>query len=98
MYLEFDYDVYTRTRPAEDVKGSIRSLEWSLLWNVAHNLGLHNCNFRDQRPGGEMMGRQLAESDYVISLSSLEFDSIDNSTGVFLFWYCCFLFELCFMR
>lgn len=92
MELTFDYDMLTRQDA--DIEGSIRSLEWSLLWNAARNLGLHNCNFRKQRPALEEedddaigtststidsnnVRRQLFSQDYVVDLSSLEFDFID---------------------
>ena len=75
--LTFDYDVVTSQNA--DVKGSIRSLEWSLLWNVARTLGLHNCNFRKQDPSSNT--RRLFTQDIVVSLSSLDFDSIDTSSG-----------------
>lgn len=82
MELTFDYDIVTSQDA--DIEGSIRSLEWSLLWNVAQNLGLHNCDFRKQNPSLEEqdnLTRRLTTQNFVVDLSSLEFDSIDNSTG-----------------
>ena len=87
--LTFDYDVVTSQNA--DVEGSIRSLEWSLLWNVARTLGLHNCNFQNQDPSPDT--RRLFTQDIVVSLSSLDFDSIDNSAGTSVGCSIVFLFS-----
>ena len=86
MELEFDYDIVVNSQA--DVEGSIRSLEWSLLWNVARELGLHNCNFRKQDTFAATAGdntndrRSLFTPNVVVSLSSLDFDSIDSDAGM----------------
>ncbi|CAB9518747.1 expressed unknown protein [Seminavis robusta] len=74
--INFDYEMVTMKNAR--VLESIRSLEWSLLWNVARNMGLHNCNYRKQEPlsDGE---RHLSSENYVVGLSSLELDDVDHN-------------------
>lgn len=79
--MTFNYEMLTRY--SADAEKSIRSLEWSLLWNVARNLGLHNCNYRKQDPKFDTRRRLAAHSEenYVVGLSSLGFDRIDDETS-----------------
>jgi len=79
MHLEFDYEMLTAAGATIDE--SIRSLEWSLLGNVARNLGLHNCNLREQDPNSSAATRSATTESYVVSLSSLDFDDVDFNTG-----------------
>lgn len=85
LVINFDYEMIaqvssgTEERSAEE---STRSLEWSLLWNVARNLGLHNCNYRKQSPEFPSRNLLMGHNDsYVVGLSSLAFDQIDDETG-----------------
>ena len=77
LVVKFDYEMMTRIYA--DAEKSRRSLEWSLLWNVASNLGLHNCNYKKQHPVSET--RRRLSASYVIGLSSLSFDEIDLETS-----------------
>ena len=75
----FDYEMLTRKNAF--VEKSMRSLEWSLLWNVARNLGLHNCNYRKQDPLFGTRRRLAFKENYIVGLSSLDVDKIDSETS-----------------
>jgi hypothetical protein len=79
LTIEFDYEVITIIDA--DVIESIRSLEWSLLWNVARNMGLHNCNVRKQQEPllDDGIRRLIASDSYIVGLSSLELDTVDDT-------------------
>lgn len=78
ILVTFDYEMISRKNT--DVEKSMRSLEWSLLWNVARNLGLHNCNYRKQDPEFYTRRKLAPSENYVVVLSSLEFDRVDQQT------------------
>lgn len=78
ILVAFDYEMISRKNT--DVEKSMRSLEWSLLWNVARNLGLHNCNYRKQDPEFDTRRKLARSENYVVGLSSLEFDRVDHQT------------------
>jgi hypothetical protein len=79
LEIEFDYEMISIVDA--DVLESIRSLEWSLLWNVARNMGLHNCNVRKQQELllEDGIRHLIAPDSYVVGLSSLELDTVDDS-------------------
>jgi hypothetical protein len=79
LAIEFDYEMISIVDA--DVLESIRSLEWSLLWNVARNMGLHNCNVRKQQEPllEDGIRHLIAPDSYIIGLSSLELDTVDDS-------------------
>jgi hypothetical protein len=75
--VEFDYEM--STAPGADIYGNLRSLEWSVLWNVAQSIGLHVCNFRKQ--DSFYNDRRRLVENYVVGLSSLGADRVDDDTG-----------------
>jgi hypothetical protein len=87
LEIEFDYEMVTIVDA--DVIESIRSLEWSLLWNVARNMGLHNCNVRKQQEPllEDGIRHLIAPDSYVVGLSSLELDTVDDTISKDFTWW-----------
>ena len=81
LEIEFDYEMITVVN--SDVIENIRSLEWSLLWNVARNMGLLNCNVRKQQEPllEDGIRHLIAPDSFVVGLSSLELDTVDDEIG-----------------
>lgn len=82
LIIQFDYEM--ATEPGADFDSNLRYLEWSVLWNVAQSIGLHNCNFQAQEAlFGERRLQQQPSSpeSFVVGLSSLDGDEVDTDTG-----------------
>lgn len=80
VWFIFDYEVTLKDAPLGAFPADIRrSFEWSLLWNVAIEIGLYNCSLDAQGSQPAQRLRSLAESGFqVVALGSQKDDVVDT--------------------
>jgi hypothetical protein len=80
VWFIFDYEVTLKDAPLGAFPADIRrSFEWSLLWNVAVEIGFSNCSFDGQNSQTAQRLPSLAESGFqVVALGSEKDDVVDT--------------------
>ena len=80
LWFIFDYEVTLKDDPLGAFPADIRrAFEWSLLWNLAIEVGLNNCSLDSQylKPGQRL--RSLSQNGFqVVALGSQQDDVVDT--------------------
>jgi hypothetical protein len=80
VWFIFDYEVTLKDAPLGAFPADIRrSFEWSLLWNVAIDIGLYNCSLDAQYSQPAQRLWSLTENGFqVVALGSQNDDVVDT--------------------